>query len=178
MTVKESLLEAIVIGLAKSSTKYDSMDMNNSLKKYCNALAFSSELLCKKIKTLSGGQQRRLGIGRVFALKPRVIIADEPVASLDSIIKNGIFQLFTYDYKHHLGYLLDEEEFTNTAMILISHDLKSIDRYCSRVLVMEKGIIKEEIYNNPGPGFIAHENYTQELYANYQFFDLSSLGIK
>ena len=177
MTVKESLIESIKIGLVKIKGEYSSIDLNKSLNKYCDALAFSEKLLNKQIKTLSGGQQRRLGIGRVFALKPRVIIADEPVASLDSIIKNGIFQLFTYDDIHNLGFLLDNDEFTDTAMMLISHDLKSIDRYCSRMLVMEKGYIREEVFNHLGPGFKAKEEYTKGLYADFQFFDLPSSEI-
>ena len=96
MTVKESLIESIKIGLVKIKGEYSSIDLNKSLNKYCDALAFSEKLLNKQIKTLSGGQQRRLGIGRVFALKPRVIIADEPVASLDSIIKNGILNSLSH----------------------------------------------------------------------------------
>lgn len=172
MTIKQSLLEAIEVGLAKENSEFTKEIVDAKLEKYRNALAFTKELLQKKIQTMSGGQQRRLGIGRVFALKPRVIIADEPVASLDSIIKNGIFQLFTYDSKHQLGFLVDGDEFTNTAMILISHDLKSVDRYCSRMLVMEKGYIREEVFNRPGPGFDAKKAYTKELYKNYEFFNL------
>ena len=172
MTIERSLVEAIEVGLKKEIPDYTTELVDVELEKYRNALAFSKGLLEKKIKTMSGGQQRRLGIGRVFALKPRIIIADEPVASLDSIIKNGIFQLFTYDDKHQLGFLDDRVGFTDTAMMLISHDLKSIDRYCSRVLVMEKGYIREEVFNKLGPGFDAEHNYTKELYKNYEFFDL------
>ena len=172
MTVKQSLLEAIEVGLLKSKSPLTSGLVNSQLEKYINALAFSKGLLEKKIKTMSGGQQRRLGIGRVFALKPRVIIADEPVASLDSIIKNGIFQLFTYDAKNQLGFLQNAEGFTDTSMILISHDIKSVDRYCSRMLVMEQGHVREEVVNRPGPGFDAHEDYSKELYDNYLFFNL------
>ena len=54
---------------------------------------------------LSGGQRQRVVIARALVVKPKMIIADEPVASLDSIIKNGIFQLFTYDAKNKLGFL-------------------------------------------------------------------------
>ena len=73
--------------------------------------------------------------------------------------------------------MADNDEFTDTAMMLISHDLMSIDRYCSRMLVMEKGFIKEEVFNHLGPGFKVKEDYTKELYANFQFFDLLSSEI-
>ena len=63
-------------------------------------------MLCNYLITLS------LGIGRVFALKPRVIISDESMASLDSIIKNGIFQFLTYDKNHRLGFMCNKDEFT------------------------------------------------------------------
>ena len=73
--------------------------------------------------------------------------------------------------------MTDNDEFTDTAMMLISHDLKSIDRYCSRMLVMEKGYIREEVFNHLGPGFKAKEEYTKGLYADFQFFDLPSSEI-
>ena len=59
MTVKESLLEAIKVGLLKSKSSLTSDLVNSQLEKYINALAFSKGLLDKKVKTMSGGQQRR-----------------------------------------------------------------------------------------------------------------------
>ncbi|MCK5737109.1 MAG: ABC transporter ATP-binding protein [Spirochaetaceae bacterium] len=91
----------------------------------------------------SGGQRQRLGIARVLTLKPKIVIADEPVSALDASVQAQILNL--------LRELQKEFNFT---MILISHDLRLIYHMSDRIGVMYMGRMveragKEDLYNNP-----------------------------
>ena len=80
---------------------------------------------------LSGGLRQRAVIASAIALRPRLLIADEPTTALDSTVQAGILDL--------LERLRDE----GTAVVLISHDLAVVSRLASRVLVMHGGHIVE-----------------------------------
>jgi ABC-type glutathione transport system ATPase component len=113
---------------------------------------------------MSGGQVRRLGVARILASQPTIIIADEPTASLDASTKNMVLNYLQQYAERRIA------KGRPVATIIISHDLETISRYCHSVLVMKKGKLVE-ILTGDGKGiFSPKESYTIKLWEDNAFF--------
>ena len=77
---------------------------------------------------LSGGMAQRVAIAIAMARKPKLLIADEPTASLDRTVQATIMEL-----------LVELSRADNTALVIFTHDLRAVAQYCDRVVVMYGG---------------------------------------
>jgi peptide/nickel transport system ATP-binding protein len=91
------------------------------------------EVLGRYPHELSGGQRQRIMIARCYLLKPKLILADEPVSMIDASTRVGILKLFS-NLRDSYG----------TSVIFITHDLGLAYYVSDRILVMYRGSIVEE----------------------------------
>ena len=91
---------------------------------------------------LSGGQKRRVAIAGVLAMRPKVLVLDEPTAGLDPKGRDDILDQIAYLHKE-----------TGMTVILVSHSMEDIAKYADRIIVMNKG---EVMYNDEPAKVFTH----------------------
>ncbi|HBE45588.1 MAG TPA: oligopeptide ABC transporter ATP-binding protein OppF [Deltaproteobacteria bacterium] len=120
---------------------------------------------------MSGGQRQRVAIGRALATNPALLIADEPVSSLDVSIQAQIINLF-----------MDIKEQYAITMIFISHDLNIVRFVSDNIIVMYGGKIlemgtKEEVLNHPlHPYTQMLMNASQGKFSHYKGQDIIDIS--
>lgn len=103
----------------------------------------------RDISTLSGGQQQRVAIARALAVKPRLLLLDEPLGALDLKLRKDM-QVELKNIQKRLG----------ITFVYVTHDQEEALSMSDRVVVMNNGVIQqigtpEDIYNEPENAFVA-----------------------
>lgn len=100
-------------------------------KRIMESIAFcglSNDVLDKSPFDLSGGQKRRVALAGVMAMKPKVLVLDEPAAGLDPKGRREI-----------LGGIKEYQRMSGTSVIIVSHSMEDMAMYCDRAIVMSHG---------------------------------------
>lgn len=157
MTVFDTLAEPLLHH--KLATKNNIEEQVNELM---DDVGLDRSAIRKYPHEFSGGQRQRIAIARAISLKPKLIIADEPVSALDVTIRAQILSL-----------LLELTQKHQLTLLFISHDMSVIRYICDRVVVMKDGKLveqgaTEDLFNHP------KEVYTQQLLAAVPILSVNS----
>jgi branched-chain amino acid transport system ATP-binding protein len=117
MSVIDNLVVANPDGVSK-----EAIERSESVLATLNLTKLRNE----RARSLSFGQQKLLGVGRIMMRNPKVIILDEPFSGINPVIQEKMVSL-----------LLKFKE--STAILLIEHDMKVISNLCDRVIAMDRG---------------------------------------
>lgn len=147
MSVKDIICEPICL----SKRKPESGSMREEAAFWLSYTGMDGYYLDCYPGELSGGQRQRVAIARALAAKPKLIVADEPISSLDVSVQAQIINLF---------WKMKTEQ--KVSMLLITHDLSAIRYLCDRIGVMKNGEMvelaeSEELFCHP------KHPYTKEL---------------
>lgn len=117
---------------------------------------------------LSGGQKRRVAIAGVLAMKPKVLVLDEPTAGLDPKGRDDILEQIAFLHKQ-----------TGMTVILVSHSMEDIARFADRIIVMNHG---EVMYNDEPKKVFTHYKELEEVglaapQVTYIMHDLKEQGL-
>jgi peptide/nickel transport system ATP-binding protein len=126
MRISDIISEPLTISGASAN------DIRTSVTTLMQTVGLNPELAQRFPDEFSGGQRQRIGIARALAASPRILIADEPVSSLDISIQAQIINL-----------LQEMKSNFDLSLIMISHNLSVLRHMCDRVMIMYLGIIVE-----------------------------------
>jgi ABC-type glutathione transport system ATPase component len=126
MTIADILEEPLLIAGVEETSR------RKRVSELLGQVQLGSKLSERFPAELSGGQRQRVAIARAIALKPEILIADEPVSSLDPATRETVLDLLI-DLTRNLGHTL----------VLIAHDLAVVRAACDDCAVMWRGRLVE-----------------------------------
>ncbi len=149
MTIQRIVAEPLEIHFPKLSRG----DRTERVAELLRQVGLEPTMMRRYPHEFSGGQRQRIGIARALAVKPRLIVCDEPVSALDVSVQAQIVNL-----------LQDLQEELGLTYLFIAHDLAVVEHVSDHVLVMYRGEIVESasaeaIYQDP------QHDYTKRLLA-------------
>lgn len=117
---------------------------------------------------LSGGQKRRVAIAGVLAMRPKVLVLDEPTAGLDPKGRDDILDQIAYLHRQ-----------SDMTVILVSHSMEDIARYADRIIVMNHGSV---MYNDKPEKVFEHYQELEKIglaapQVTYIMHDLAEKGL-
>jgi len=148
MTVRQALSEPFVI-----HNERPAIGIEGRLHELLLEVGLDSSALPRYPHEFSGGQRQRINIARALALRPEILVLDEPISALDVSVGAQVVNL-----------LRDLQRRYGLTCLFISHSMPLMRYLCQRVAVMQRGRIVEtgtwsEVCDSP------REHYTQQLLA-------------
>ena len=146
MRIRDLIAEPLLVHSDMSATK-----RRQRVLELLDMVGLPANAMEKFAHEFSGGQRQRIGIARAIAVKPQLIVADEPVSALDVSVQSQVLNLMQ-DLQEQLG----------LTYLFISHNLSVVEHVSNRIAVMYLGKIVEispsaMLYQNP------HHPYTKAL---------------
>lgn len=142
MRIQEILEEPV-----KFHFKIKGSELKNEIINCLEDVGLAPDISGKYPHELSGGQRQRVVIARALTMKPELLIADEPVSSLDVSVQAQILKLFS------------EMNGKGISILFITHDLRIVKNLADRVIVLQHGKIVEDgaveqIYREPSSNYM------------------------
>lgn len=120
----------------------DAKDIEERVLEAADFVGLESEYLDKSPFDLSGGQKRRAAIAGIVAMRPEVLVLDEPAAGLDPVGRETVMQS-----------IMRYKETTGASIVIVSHSMEDMARYCDELIVLSEGKLlmsgkKAEVFAN------------------------------
>lgn len=126
---EETVYRDIAFGPANMGLSEE--EIKEAVLEACDAVGIGEELLEKSPFELSGGQKRRVAIAGVLAMKPKILILDEPTAGLDPHGRDSILNLLKRLHKEN----------KEQTIIFVSHSMEDVARLAEKVIVLNNGTV-------------------------------------
>ncbi len=136
---EETVAEDIAFG--PKNMKLTKEEIDERVREAAGLVGVEESFFSRSPLDLSGGQKRRVAIAGVIAMRPEVLILDEPTAGLDPVGSRTIMENIR-DYRQKTG----------ATVLIVSHNMDDAARYCERLIVFDHGTIRmdgtpEEVFS-------------------------------
>ncbi|MGI6511865.1 MAG: energy-coupling factor transporter ATPase [Catenisphaera adipataccumulans] len=147
---EETIEKDIAFGPKNFGT--EEAEANELVKKVLPLVGLDESYLNRSPFELSGGQKRRVAIAGILVLQPEILVLDEPTAGLDPKGAKEMMSLFVR---------LNKEQ--NITVLLVTHDMEHVMRYCQNVIVLDHGKVK---HTSDVKTFFEHPEWMESIGIN------------